>query len=967
MSSIRRPILWLIGPVVLWLIGPLAVAIAAKDGLYTAGFDQPQPSWKVRFDRGHVQLKAHVRQTDSVHSGLRSERLSLIGGTSQSQVAIEHDLPPARVISELSVSVWLKCNQPGATVWLRILFPGQRDPRTGDVLSTWLKGDVYKQTGQWQRLRCQTSDRRVREEIQLLRRRLDNPAIKASGLYVDQVMLTTHVDRSIRELFLDELEFGPIVSPSRTEDVARSVAESDTSPVSFELGRLMVGGQPIFMRLLPDHAENIRVLRDSGTNVVWVPDWTKERRLQALRDEQMWAIAVPPQAVESESRVLDPERASLVPFARNTRSILGWYVGTRIPAANQDNLVSWAKQIRSADRLFQRPLLGDVTSGERVYSRHISMLGVSRHMLHTSFSFRQLREWLTRKRQSALPGTYVWSWIQTEASSKNLRSRKQAQRTPIVVEPEQIRLQVYAALAAGCRGVGYWKTSPLDAAEPGARERMLMISQLNMELRLLEDWLSTGRLMGHVPFTAQNTPGRASPLTSQTVGRTGTARDVAGRRGADLREVGDGQPESQLEAAMIGSARGLLLLPIYYQDGAQFVPGTMVARDATIVVPGVAETATAYQVTTTGIHSLVSERTTGGMKVILRHLDQTAAIILTSDHRQKQALQRRAAEMAETSARVSIALARAKKQRVQEVIQRLNASTVAPTDTPRMMYQTGLLLDRAERAMNRGDYDAARQLSNTTMQLLRMQQRAHWERTVWRFESPVVSPHTVCFQTLPDHWELLREIGNSSQVHDGNLLPSGDFEDLNQMLAAGWQHSQQALPGIHAGVELHSNAKQGRYSLRLFAQPVSETRLPKLISQPPVTVVSPPIEARAGQILHISGWVRVLAAGEGSLDGAMLYDSIAGPAGALRWRQRSGWKRFELIREVVQSGPVTLTFNLTGTGEIQLDDLQVIHHDGKPRTASSEPVKPAADSRRWPFIERFPGFGNALRRDSSQE
>jgi hypothetical protein len=496
---------------------------------------------------------------------------------------------------------------------------------------------------------------------------------------------------------------------------------------------------------------------------------------------------------------------------------------------------------------------------------------------------------------------------------------------------------------------------------------MLIISQLNMELSLLEDWLSTGRLMGHVPFTAGGARQGADASHSQRITPFAGSRGLEPRPGTVAVQSGAGPSDSHLEAAMIGNSRGLLLLPIFYQDGAQFVPGKMVARDATIVVPGVAETATAFQVTTTGIHSLASERTTGGMKVILRHFDQTAAIVLTSDHSQKLALQRRVAEMAEASARVSVDLARAKQKRVQDVVRRLDSLTVAPPDAPRMMYQTGLLFERAERALGRGDYDTARKLSNTMMQLLRMVQRAHWERTVWKFESPVASPHTVCFQTLPDHWKLLRDIGTSTLVTDGNLLPSGDFEGLDRMLAAGWQHAQSPLSGIRAGVELHSNAQHGQYSLRLFAHAAAGTRLPKLISQPPVTVNSPQIDVRAGQILHISGWVRVLSSGEGSLDGAMFYDSIAGPAGALRWRQRCGWKRFELIREVVQTGTVSLTISLTGTGEIQLDNLKVVYHDAKPLDGLAQPLVPPAEPRRWPFIERLPGFGAALRRDSSEE
>ena len=58
----------------------------------------------------------------------------------------------------------------------------------------------------------------------------------------------------------------------------------------------------------------------------------------------------------------------------------------------------------------------------------------------------------------------------------------------------------------------------------------------------------------------------------------------------------------------------------------------------------------------------------------------------------------------------------------------------------------------------------------------------------------------------------------------------------------------------------------------------------------------------------------------------MVYDSIAGPDGALRWHEAGDWKRFELIREVADSGEFTLKLLLTGLGEVQFDDIRIVTH-----------------------------------------
>ena len=56
----------------------------------------------------------------------------------------------------------------------------------------------------------------------------------------------------------------------------------------------------------------------------------------------------------------------------------------------------------------------------------------------------------------------------------------------------------------------------------------------------------------------------------------------------------------------------------------------------------------------------------------------------------------------------------------------------------------------------------------------------------------------------------------------------------------------------------------------------------------------------------------------------MLYDSLGGLAGALRWRTIAPWQKFELVRDVPETCELTLTMALSGLGEIRFDVLEVI-------------------------------------------
>ena len=44
---------------------------------------------------------------------------------------------------------------------------------------------------------------------------------------------------------------------------------------------------------------------------------------------------------------------------------------------------------------------------------------------------------------------------------------------------------------------------------------------------------------------------------------------------------------------------------------------------------------------------------------------------------------------------------------------------------------------------------------------------------------------------------------------------------------------------------------------------------------------------------------------------------------ALRLDKTNGWREFTMLRIVPQSGPLVLTFALTGLGEVCLDDLTI--------------------------------------------
>ncbi len=965
----------------------LAGKVRAED--YRQAFDDATPNWEVRYDKKAISVIKHEGQTEDRLKGERSEGLLFESKIRGASLQLEHELPVARVIEELTLEVWLRASHSGAGLWVRIVFPHETDPRTGKVLTTFLRGGTYRKANEWQKLTCTTSRKPLQERARQLRSALNNPNLNFEDAYVDRALITSTVPEGQTQMLLDELKFGPIVAPAavgspvRTEvkpqvqEAQHNTTETLPSPespnlsthsspqrnVEFRLDRLLVEGRPFFPRIAAHHGEPFNSLKLAGMNVVWVQNYEDTSTLNTLRDMGLWAMATPPRAVTAAGKIIDPEDVSIIPFAQKTEPILLWNLGTRVPPEARNDLVGWMEQIRSADRNYRRPVMVDIVGGqERIVSRHVPMLGLSRHINHTTIAPKTFRNWLVQKKKQARPGTFIWTWIQTEPSASSDAMRNSGEGSPIVIEPEQIRLQVYAALAAGCRGIGYWKTTSLETESLGAYERQLAIAQLNLELELLEPWLATGTVVGHVPF------GAVAPTPAHISRRSLDFRNTlpeVGERQALIRERENQIKKAHnitgdLEAAIIRSDYGTLLLPIWYDREAQFVPGQMAANDAVIVVPGVDQTASAWEISPTGIRSLGRERVSGGLKITLKKFDQTAAVIVTSDRELIAKLRQKIETLGETSARVSVALSKQKLDRVTKVDAELQSLGVNQPDAPQILARSEQLVGFAEQALRRKHYHEARQMAADAMQLQRILQRTHWNDAVRRLTSPVSSPHTICFQTLPDHWRLMARLGDSS-MDNNNLLRSGDFEDIDTMVVEKWQHTQKPIDGVRAVAELYPQAKEGSYSLRLVSAPVPGKELPAMLPQNPVTVTTPPVTVQAGQVVSVSGWIRVASPIVRSLDGATLYDNLGGPISALRWQAASGWQRFSLIREVKQSGSFTVTLSMGGLGEIQLDDLKIIPHDPRRQAPTAPPVQNIADPRN-PFstplklLQQIPNF-----------
>jgi hypothetical protein len=194
---------------------------------------------------------------------------------------------------------------------------------------------------------------------------------------------------------------------------------------------------------------------------------------------------------------------------------------------------------------------------------------------------------------------------------------------------------------------------------------------------------------------------------------------------------------------------------------------------------------------------------------------------------------------------------------------------------------------------------------------------------------------------------MSRETRTSARL---NLLPGGDFEQLDRLRAEGWAVYEHAPPTLRPRITLSADRPHnGDFSLRLEVLPPQAGAGLAAVESPPLWLESPPVSVAAGQLVRIEGWIRVVRAMEGSQDGALVFDSLGGSELGIRLFDGHDWQHFTMYRAVTDSRPIRLTVALTGSGAIEIDDFRITPLQRPPAAESSlaeqrTPEEPGPDS-----------------------
>jgi hypothetical protein len=943
---------------------------------------------QVSLVRGDANVRADEKEHDisanSFHSQPSSEHLALtfadvvVGDAAF--VHYHYPTPPAPVSPVLTAGVWVKATKPGVQLRARVVFPKEPDPANPQAPLTMLVvGKTYDRPRQWDKLTVEDVPALVGKHLPAVQAKIGRP-VNDDGAYVDRLVLNVYTGPGPVDIWVDDLDIGPVVRSAEPPAEARPPAvttgqnpgkappEPPAAPgrlVEQRGGQLMVDGKAHFFRAIRHTGTPLHVLRAAGFDALWLPpDATDETIADAAREGWFVIPSAPPVGTSAVSTGPDTNNPFDV-FRRKFASsdVLFWDLGGGLTDAQEEKVrQAWA-EIRNGDR--RRPLGGDLWDGFGAYSQYLDVVGAHRWPLFTSLDLPAYKEWLGQRRRLVGGRPVFWTWVQNHTPDwylTNLATRPVAPgATPPAADPnvgphpEQVRQLAYLSIASGCRGLGFWSDRSLSTAAGGA-DRLQGAALLNAELEMLGPLLISAGVSGNTVDTVKTSHPHV---------------------------------KGYLLNANAGRQKGLVLLLVWAGPGDQYVPAQGAVAGLKVWVPTVSDGYDPWLVTPAGVECLKHEmrRVPGGVELTVPEFDTALPVVFTDDVGPNGLVvwwQDFARRYGRQAARWALDLVHAEYEKVRAVHIQLASAGAEVRGADRLLEETHRYYQSAQQHHANEQYERAYKDAARALRPLRVLMRDHWRLATAGLDVPTASPFAVSYATLPQHWELAREVAASRP--GPSALPHGAFEPPSGVVpkagipvarVPGWSARASELPAdrveVGAGVvpadgladppanrdkppaprTVFSPSRpipaadegyvppapelgKGVLKLHVRSRPATDRSGKVVGAERPLertflAVDGPPVRFPPGTLVRISGWVKVPVRLGGTADGALLYDDAGGEPLAVRVLEtkpdpgaRLGvWKQYHLYRRVPASGQIAVTVALTGTGEAYFDDLRI--------------------------------------------
>lgn len=973
----------------------------AKPAFYHDGFEGPQVSWRREDTDARILLKTHDRTDRAAHDGRTAERFAFaaVGG---SAFYYSYPLPNVPIDDRLVVRLYVRANQPGVELSARVILPAEIDPDTGRPAFVMIPGIAGDVADRWQRLELADFPLLAERQARIFRVKTKRP-YKLDGAYIDRLVVNLMGGPGESEVFLDDLTVGPVAEeiarvkpPEATEanpDGPKDAPKAKTVELSGT--HLKKKGNPWFFLAIDAPGAVPAALRHARFDVWATPiGRDPEAATDAVRSGMLVAPTIAVNGPDGPRATADV-LAEAGKFA-HADALAFWDLGDGLGAdpdrtKRESELLrvrEIAAGLRGLDPAKPALVAGGVRGEFPAYAEKdngLDLIGFSPLSWGTMLDPLNHHAFLAQRRDLTVlsqPEALYWTYL-TAAPPEDFSRAVWGNSQPPSwgkprVQPEQLRIFAFSALAAGYRGLGVRGDETLTS--PAGRSLLIELELLNLELKLIEPILALGR--DPIRFWDGYPPEPPPKLSGMGFGNLRLGGKKKGNMGPPALTRKEQPPHPSIRAASIATAdkRGQLLLIADYAPGAQWQPPQAAMRNLQVTLQGAYMNAQAYEITLGGVRILKHERLPGGYRITIPDFG-VSTIVLVTTAPVFDDLKAATASIRSRAILAAIEQAHLEYDQTVRVHRRLLADGRDVADSAELLSQAAGFIRKAQEAIEQEEYLLAWTEARRAGRPLRVLKRTAWELAlndlgravaglppavdrrsqvnVFAVDAaptppkpeptldpkyktpekrtrplpliaPVSSAPLVSWETLPQQWKWNSWI-RAEQFGDDLLRGAGTFESLRtaaDLSAAGW-----AIGG-YRGDQVVGRAflveggwEESRKMLRLTVRPEDPAKidtLPPFLDDPAVTVESPSIAVSARQFVEISVDVKAPRPAPAGGGGVIVRDSIGGEP--LQFRVNQGipdWRTVVIYRRVPENGRLSVTFGLAGFGDAYFDNLRI--------------------------------------------
>ena len=498
----------------------------AKSAVIRDGYETGPPTWQREYTDATMRLIAHERSDQAARSGRLSERFLFESGPG-SKFFVSQVLPNIPVSEDLGLSLYVRSNQAGAQLFAWVVLPADIDPDTRVPSYVLVPGTIFNRPDRWEKLELVEMLPAIEEQARLLRASTRRQ-VPLQGAYIARVVVNLMGGQGQSDVFLDDLQVGPVspetlaaweagrsqtgpelagVAGNSARKVARKGRGEDDSslpPIKFTRGVLeKLRGEreyaPWFPMAIDAPGANPLELRRRGFDVLVTDDRPDPKAVGPAVERGMLLLPRLSGATEDDGieRVLAAMAA--YPFPG---SVLLWSIGEHLGSQRDiaarmkevDHVRGVVAAIHESDE--ELHLATARVDGEfRLYSRTpagLDVIGLDLPIWGTSVPPIEGLHYLNQRRTLTArsnPEALFWGWVPAKIPDGVIRNVWGGDEVPSwgrpPVQPEQVRIMTYMALAGGCRGLSF--VGDADLTGPVGEALLIEMNFLNAEIDLLED------------------------------------------------------------------------------------------------------------------------------------------------------------------------------------------------------------------------------------------------------------------------------------------------------------------------------------------------------------------------------------------------------------------------------------------------------------------------------------------------